>query len=74
MNAPLIKPTWNPDANKRIIDNTPDWMAKAEHFQEDTSLKNPHAFVISAQFLLVEKNVPYGCAVPLIVSDGLPAA
>ena len=48
-------------------------MANAAKFQEDKSLKKPRAFVISGQVLLVGENVPNRSAMPLSVSDGLPA-
>ena len=74
MTAPPIKPTCNPDSDKKIIADTPAWMAKAAKFQEDKSSNKPRAFFISGQIILVSENVPNLCAVPLSVSDVSPAA
>ena len=67
LTAALIKPTCNPDADKRRTDNTPAWVTKAAKFQEDKISNKPRAVVISARVILVGENVPNLCAMHLSV-------
>ena len=64
----------NPDTQKpRNINNRPSWMSNLKEFQQENQSKKPRAFVVLACLLEINCTASIQ-AMPLAVSNGLPAA